>query len=78
MRKIKQLIVRKVKQANSKLHKTKTKNAQRQHRFFGTLGQKSQLVRVRMDRGCAGNITIKLRGVRMQITLKLNGTVPNA
>jgi len=40
MRKIKQLIVRKVKQANSKPHKTKTKNVQRQHRFFDTLGQK--------------------------------------
>ena len=78
MRTIKQLIVRKVKQANSKPHKIKTKNAQRQHRFFGTLGQKSQLVRVRMDRRCASNITIKLRGVRMQITFKLNGTVPNA
>ena len=77
MRKIKQLIVRKVKQANSKPHK-KTKNAQRQHRVFGTLGEKSRLVRVRMDRGYASNITIKLRGVRMQITLKLNGTVPNA
>jgi len=40
MRTIKQLIVRKVKQANSKHHKTKTKNTQRQYRFFGTLGQK--------------------------------------
>ena len=39
---------------------------------------KSRLVCVRMDRGCAGNITIKLRGVRMQITFKLNGAVPNA
>jgi hypothetical protein len=40
MRTITQLIVRKIKQANSKPHKTKTKNAQRQHRFFGTFGQK--------------------------------------
>jgi len=40
MRKIKQLIVRKIKQANSKPHKTKKNNAQRQHRFFGNLGQK--------------------------------------
>jgi len=40
MRKITQLIVRKVKQANSIPQKAKTKNAQRQHRFFGTLGQK--------------------------------------
>ena len=45
---------------------------------FLHFGSKSRLVRVRMDRGCAGNVTIKLRGVRMQITLKLNGTVPNA
>lgn len=45
---------------------------------FLHFGSKSRLVCVRMDRGFAGNITIKLRGVRMQITLKLNGTVPNA
>jgi len=48
MRTIKQLIVRKVKSPkpfklkiqNYNNPKTKTKNAQRQHRFFGTLGQK--------------------------------------
>ena len=47
---------------------------------FLHFGSKSRLVRVRMrmDRGYIGDITIKLRGVRMQITLKLNGTVPNA
>ena len=78
MRTIKQLIVRKVKQTNSKHHKTKTKKRSAAAPIFWHLRPKSRLVRMRMDRGCAGNVTIKLRGVRMQITFKLNGTVPNA
>lgn len=45
---------------------------------FLHFGSKSRLVCVRMDRGFAGNTTIKLRGVRMQITFKLQCTVPNA
>ena len=85
MRTIKQLIVRKVKSPkpfklkiqNYKNPKTKPMTLSGNIDFLH-FGSKSRLVCVRMDRGCAGNITIKLRGVRMQITFKLNGAVPNA
>ena len=81
---ITQLIVRKVKSPKpfklkiQNYKNPKTKPMTLSNIDFLHFGSESWLVRVRMDRGCAGNITIKLRGVRMQITLKLNGTVPNA
>ena len=78
MRTIKQLIVRKIKQVNKQQTPQKKLKTLSGNIDFLHFGSKSRLVCVRMDRGCTGNITIKLRGVRMQITFKLNGAVPNA